>query len=189
MQIRRVDFVRRGLAACGIWLSSCGAPSAPGDTDGPDDTANATRDDLPVGCNWRMRCPGPPVCDVTFASGSFLPPEGAIEGSPDCVIDAINGSEPVRVGVYFSTGGMLQYGDVIVVYGDGTAGRREYVVGEVTSGPYQRVEIRPAEHFEACRNSSDVTVLRTCLTDWFVPDTCVGDVCCPLPGGSDHVCP
>lgn len=171
---------------------ACGSERATGGTDDlGDGAADESRIDLGLGCEAQLGCAGLATCDVTFPQAGLFPtpPDAPVEGSLDCVVDHLLGTEPVRVEVLFSDGGMLQGGDTILVYGDGTAARRYFQLGEIFERPYQRVEIRPPEHFEACRNSADTTVLRACLTDWFVPDTCVGDVCCPLDEDADHACP
>jgi hypothetical protein len=72
------------------------------------------------------------------------------------------------------------YDEDILVLGDGTALVRRVVHWlPPEQSDYRRVEIRPPEFFDACSASSDPKVLYDCLSDWFVPDSCVGEPCCP----------
>jgi hypothetical protein len=172
-------------------ISGCGPGRVDGDADDLESAAaDEGRVDLGLGCEAEMSCAGLDTCHVIFLeTGLPLPPDAPIEGSVDCVVDHLLGLEPVRLGVLYSFWGEIQGGDDILVYGDGTAARRSYHVFDVVEFPYRRVEIRSRAHFEACRQSTDTNVLKECLTYWYVPDTCIGDVCCPIQATSDNACP
>jgi len=108
----------------------------------------------------------------------------------DEVFDALLGDLPIAFEIEMGSVAAeanCAWFDRVIVIGDGTAvmRREDGNFGQ----PYhsRRVEIKPAAFFEQCRASTDPTVVTDCMREWFVPDTCIAPVCCPV--GGVYACP
>jgi hypothetical protein len=104
--------------------------------------------------------------------------------------DALAGDTPVAFEIQMSSGSpdsACASLDDILVIGDGTAIVRRTTGAQFgTPAYYRRVEIKPASFFEECKTTTDLTAQTVCLREWFVPDTCIAPLCCPV--GDNHPC-
>jgi hypothetical protein len=188
------------IVACGPRRDDHDAASAI-DDDAPSASAESgdsgeSETSADLGCEARLECYArSDRCFVTVPDRNSAPP-AVVDGDPACVIDRLLGSTPALADIYFAVvpGSSPQYIDRVTVYGDGTAAVQSEYVTQDGVVPHTRVQLRNPEHFASCRATLDPTELQDCLTDYFVPDTCVGSLCCP-PGvteprdPSTPVCP
>jgi len=192
----RSDVRRPGTRRCWlrivltVSLTACGAARSTS-TGSSELSGAATEADQTGGeCSFEsFECTPPGTCGAALVQ---YPPDGVcsvsastvISGDVACIFtafrDGVPGGFPVE-----SCGGECGQRDWVVVLGDGTAvlERTNCPPNDVlpTTELPRRVAVKPASFFQSCLDASDASLVVSCLTEWFEPESCVPGACCPVP--------
>jgi hypothetical protein len=124
--------------------------------------------------------------EISFRAGAFDSCLSTQESVYDAqrVFDALVAETPLSFEIQMSSSSPdseCASLDSVLVIGDGTAVTSRSTGAQFGKPVYtRRVEIKPPAFFESCAATDDPTALTVCLREWFVPDTCIAPLCCPV---------
>jgi len=192
--ISNLKRVVRVLFALQLGALACASKPGEGSDEADLVTATAVEEETsagePLGCEQEAYF-GACGLDVAFRATAFdtcLDVQESVYFATN-VFDALTGDTPVAFWIEMGSIAFdsdCGYMDEVLVIGDGTAVMRR-VGGQFGEASYsRRVEIKPSSFFDECRSTTDPTALTNCLREWFVLDTCIAPLCCPV--GDKHPC-
>lgn len=129
--------------------------------------------------------PLPEPCQtLTVRDGDFGGPAEPLDRLTfDCLADAFIAGEPALIRMTVGNGINFNDTDTVAIIGDGTAVVRsssQQDLGGTSTSFLPRAELRPADHFEGCKATTDDEGAVACLFDF--ADGCAesGDACSAL---------
>lgn len=204
--------MRRGAFAIMIGVSSCGpavADQAATEGDGSEaaDVSAGTTTGSPMSSDDEGLLDGTDTCDFELIGcfGEFpcrniwlgdgdcdeLPPGvGPRFHDPQCILNLLQQGTVSSFHVNECRPDGTGFRDTVTILGDGTALLiRSFVTseqfGEAEHYPPRRVIMRPPHFFENCLVATDFETVRECLLEWFIPDECLPEACCPVENNSN----
>jgi len=168
-----------------------GDPSASGqdpDTASGDDLTSAGQENCELAeLLVELQCPVLELCDGGAGATTCFMDEVETFGDWRCVAEAMRDGTAGTFALEFDSGFPPQTcpserSFQIMLLGDGTA----YYNFDATT--YYRVNVRPPEHFQTCLEIGTPEAVNECLRDWFLPEACIMEACCPIPDAPLPAC-